>query len=239
MSLSPDRSELCLDVHRRAELQRARGDGEIALRVDVERRTRRDRDTQPPDAGQAARRGEQRIEPAGCEHEALGAPTQRDVASDVERPDTRPRQGGVERHVARREIDDAREARAQIDDGRVRLGHRDPELADDHDRDRVREREHRAGRHRDDRKRTAPAKLQDRAGHVLADLRREDRRNRREHQIGPGDEIVQDQDVLGAALGGELTQGRRVDRAVEPDADGIQREAEEISSWASATDMTT
>src|SRR5262245_52094570 len=86
VSLRTDWPECCLDIHRRAELQRARRDGEIALRVDVEHRTRSDSDTQPPDAGQAGRRGEQWIEPAGCEHEALGAPTHRDVTSDFERP---------------------------------------------------------------------------------------------------------------------------------------------------------
>ena len=93
----------------------------------------------------------------------------------------------------------------------------------------IREREHYAGGHRDDRDRTAPTELQDRPGQILTQLRREHGRDRREHQVGPGDEIVGDQDVLGAAVADETTQRRRVDRAVEPEdaADRIQREAEE------------
>ena len=75
--------------------------------------------------------------------------------------------------------------------------------------DGVREREDDAGGHRDDRDRTAPAELQDRAGHVLAGLRREHGRDRREHQVGAGDQVVGDQDVLGVAVPDQRAQRRR------------------------------
>ena len=150
------------------------------------------------------------------------------VTSNV--ADPRARQRRVERHVAGRRVDDAGEIRLQVDDRRVGLGHRDPELADDDDRDRVREREHHADGHRDERDRTAPAELEDRrrprtgrasAGNTVATA--ESTRSARAMRSS------RDQDVVGAAVPHERAQRRRVDRPVEPEdaADRVQREAEE------------
>ena len=120
-------------------------------------------DAQPPDARQVGRRREQRIEPAGREHEALGArraarcrPRRRtspirERASDASN-DTSP--------VVMSMMPAKSACRSMIAASGSGTAIRNSPMITT--ATGIREREHDAGGHRDDRDRTAPTELQDR-----------------------------------------------------------------------------